>query len=381
MTHKRVYLDNSATTSINKEVLETMKPFLENLYCNPSAVYQDTIAVRRIMDQARASVAVALNCKPEEIFFTSGGTESDNWALQGMMKNKEYNRLLTSEIEHPAIYNTAEALNRMGHDVYHIKTQPNGMIDIENFKQKMFYREPSLISVMLANNETGVIQPINEIVKHSKNCMCCVHTDAVQAIGHMKVDVQELGVDLLSLSGHKFHAPKGVGVLYVKKGTPLQNLMYGGKQENRLRPGTENVASIVGLAKAITIATDNLDANINKMKQLRNLLQNTLKENIPTMTINGDIDNRLPNILNASFKGITGTTMVTLLDLEGISISSGSACNASDFVMPSRVLKAMGKTDEEAQEGVRFSLSCETTKEEILYTIEKVMQVVNNTIL
>ena len=378
MAYKRVYLDNSATTSISKEVLETIKPFLKEYYYNPSAAYQDTNVIRTAINQARTEVAIALNCDSEEIFFTSGGTESDNWALQGMLRNEKYNKLLTSEIEHPAVYNTAQALGDMGYEVYYTRTKSNGIIDIDDFEQIMFQKTPNLISIMLANNETGAIQPIKKVIEYAKFYQSYVHTDAVQAMGHMKVDVKELGVDLLSLSGHKFHAPKGIGVLYVKKGTPLQNLMYGGKQEHKLRPGTENVVGIIGIAKAITIATQKLDTNIKRMKQLRDLLQNTLQENISEMNINGDIERRLPNILNVSFRGIPGVTMVTLLDLEGISVSSGSACSTTATITPSRILQAMGKTAEEAEEGIRFSLSPETTEEEIQYTIQKVIHIVNN---
>lgn len=361
----KIYLDNAATTFVRREVADKMLSYFTDCYGNASSVYSTGRDAKKALEDARRQVAKALNCQAAEVFFTSGGTESDNWAIKGAaLANADKGKhIISSIIEHHAVLHTLEFLQKQGYEVTYVKVDEFGMVDPEDVRSAI--REDTvLITIMAANNEIGTIQPISEIGRIARERKVLFHTDAVQAIGAIPVDVEEMGVDLLSLSAHKFHGPKGVGALYVRKGVRLEPLMHGGAQERGRRAGTENVPGIIGLGAAIEIAALKQKENADKIAALRDDLQNSILENIPEVRLNGHPVNRLPNNLNISVKYIEGEALLLMLDLAGIAGSSGSACT-SGSLDPSHVLLAIGLPHEIAHGSLRLTLSVDTTREEI----------------
>ena len=372
----RIYMDNAATPRVTQPVLEAMMPCLTTVYGNPSSVHAFGRDARRLLDEARAKVAAALNAKPNEIYFTGCGTESDNWAVRGSayaLKAKG-NHIITSAIEHHAILHTCQQLEREGFKVTYLPVDEYGQVSAADV-EKAITPETTLISIMTANNEIGTIQPIAEIGAIARAHGVRFHTDAVQAVGAIPVDVKAMNVDLLSLSGHKLHAPKGVGALYIRSGVRLERLMNGGAQERTQRPGTENMPSIVGLGRAIELATAHLDEKAAYVSALRDRLINGILETIPDTRLNGHPTNRLPGNCNVSIRYIEGESMLLNLDIKGIAASSGSACT-SGSLDPSHVLLAIGLTHEVAHGSLRFSLNEDNTEEEVDYVIKSLDEVV-----
>ena len=372
----RIYMDNAATTRVTQPVLEAMMPCLTTVYGNPSSVHAFGRDARRLLDEARAKVAAALNAKPNEIYFTGCGTESDNWAVRGSayaLKAKG-NHIITSAIEHHAILHTCQQLEREGFKVTYLPVDEYGQVSAADV-EKAITPETTLISIMTANNEIGTIQPIAEIGAIARAHGVRFHTDAVQAVGAIPVDVKAMNVDLLSLSGHKLHAPKGVGALYIRSGVRLERLMNGGAQERTQRPGTENMPSIVGLGRAIELATAHLDEKAAYVSALRDRLINGILETIPDTRLNGHPTNRLPGNCNVSIRYIEGESMLLNLDIKGIAASSGSACT-SGSLDPSHVLLAIGLAHEVAHGSLRFSLNEDNTEEEVDYVIKSLDEVV-----
>ena len=371
MEKRFVYADNAATTPVTPAVLEAMTPWLMENYGNPSSIYSIGRAARTAVEKARRQVAAALNAEPGEIYFTSCGTEADNWALKGSMRRwaaKGKKHLITAAFEHHAILHSAKALEKEGFEVTYLPVTPEGLVDPAELK-KAIREDTALVSIMLANNEIGTVQPIAELAAIAHAHGAWFHTDAVQAVGHIPVDVKALGVDMLSLSGHKFHAPKGVGALYVKKGI-LPNIFM----EKGRRAGTENLASIVGLGEAITVATASLEENMARITAMRDRLIDSLLQ-LPRTRLNGSREHRLPGNLNISFEGIEGESLLLRLDMAGICASSGSACT-SGSLDPSHVLMAIGLKHEVAHGSLRLSLSELTTEEDIDYIIAQVPPIV-----
>ena len=371
-----IYLDNSATTKLDEEVLKEMLPYLTENYGNPSSIYKIGRESRKAVEEAREKVANVLNCAPTEIYFTSGGSESDNTAIKGIAKNYKYkgNHIITSKIEHPAVLETCKQLEKEGFEVSYIGVDENGIINLEELKQAI-KPTTTLISIMFANNEIGTIQPIKEIGEIAKENGIYFHTDAVQAIGNIKIDVQELNIDSLSLSAHKFYGPKGIGALYVRKGVLFERLINGGHQEQSKRAGTENVSGIVGLGKAIELAYQSLEEKNSRIKELRDYYVEQVKEKIPYIKINGDMEKRLPGNSNISFRFIEGEGLLLNLDLKGIAASSGSACT-SGSLDPSHVLLAIGLPHEIAHGSLRISIGKNNTKEEIDYLVTNLVEIV-----
>ena len=372
----RIYMDNAATTRVTQPLLEAMMPCLTTVYGNPSSVHAFGRDARRLLDEARAKVAAALNAKPNEIYFTGCGTESDNWAVRGSayaLKAKG-NHIITSAIEHHAILHTCQQLEREGFKVTYLPVDEYGQVSAADV-EKAITPETTLISIMTDNNEIGTIQPIAEIGAIARAHGVRFHTDAVQAVGAIPVDVKAMNVDLLSLSGHKLHAPKGVGALYIRSGVRLERLMNGGAQERTQRPGTENMPSIVGLGRAIELATAHLDEKAAYVSALRDRLINGILETIPDTRLNGHPTNRLPGNCNVSIRYIEGESMLLNLDIKGIAASSGSACT-SGSLDPSHVLLAIGLTHEVAHGSLRFSLNEDNTEEEVDYVIKSLDEVV-----
>ena len=376
MEKRFVYADNAATTPVTPAVLEAMTPWLMENYGNPSSIYSIGRAARTAVEKARRQVAAALNAEPGEIYFTSCGTEADNWALKGSMRRwaaKGKKHLITAAFEHHAILHSAKALEKEGFEVTSLPVTPEGLVDPAE-PEKAIREDTALVSIMLANNEIGTVQPIAELAAIAHAHGAWFHTDAVQAVGHIPVDVKALGVDMLSLSGHKFHAPKGVGALYVKKGILPNIFMDGGAQEKGRRAGTENLASIVGLGEAITVATASLEENMARITAMRDRLIDSLLR-LPKTRLNGSREHRLPGNLNISFEGIEGESLLLRLDMAGICASSGSACT-SGSLDPSHVLMAIGLPHEVAHGSLRLSLSELTTEEDIDYIIAQVPPIV-----
>ena len=371
-----IYLDNNATTKTDEEVVKAMLPYLLENYGNPSSIYKIGRDTRKAVEEAREKVAKALNCEANEIYFTSGGSESDNTAIKGIAHSykEKGNHIITSKIEHPAVLETCKELEKEGFEVSYIGVDENGIINLKELEASI---KPStiLISVMFANNEIGTIHPIKEIGKIAKENNIYFHTDAVQAVGNVKIDVKELNLDSLSLSAHKFYGPKGVGALYVKKGVKFNKFISGGHQERNKRAGTENVAGIVGLGKAIELAYQDLDKHNEKIKELRDYYVEEVTKRIPYIKINGDTKKRLPGNSNISFRFIEGEGLILNLDLKGICASSGSACT-SGSLDPSHVLLAIGLPHEIAHGSLRISIGKYNTKEEIDYVIECLVEIV-----
>lgn len=373
---KNIYFDNAATTKLDDEVLKEMLPYLKDNYGNPSSIYKLGREARKAIEDSREKIAKVLNCKANEIYFTAGGSESDNTAIKGIAKanKKRGNHIITSKIEHPAVLETCKQLEKEGFEITYISVDEKGIVDLEELKKSI---KPTtiLITIMFANNEIGTIQPIEEIGKIAKGNNIYFHTDSVQAVGSIKIDVQKLNIDSLSLSGHKFYGPKGVGALYVKTGVPFEKFISGGHQERNKRAGTENVAGIVGIGKAIELAYENLDEYNKKIKELRDYYVKQVEEKIPYIKINGDMEKRLPGNSNISFRFIEGEGLLLNLDLKGICASSGSACT-SGSLDPSHVLLAIGLPHEIAHGSLRVSIGKYNTKEEIDYLIENLMEIV-----
>ncbi len=373
---KNIYFDNAATAKLDDEVLKEMLPYLKDNYGNPSSIYKLGREARKAIEDSREKIAKVLNCKANEIYFTAGGSESDNTAIKGIAKanKKRGNHIITSKIEHPAVLETCKQLEKEGFEITYISVDEKGIVDLEELKKSI---KPTtiLITIMFANNEIGTIQPIEKIGKIAKGNNIYFHTDSVQAVGSIKIDVQKLNIDSLSLSGHKFYGPKGVGALYVKTGVPFEKFISGGHQERNKRAGTENVAGIVGIGKAIELAYENLDEYNKKIKELRDYYVKQVEEKIPYIKINGDMEKRLPGNSNISFRFIEGEGLLLNLDLKGICASSGSACT-SGSLDPSHVLLAIGLPHEIAHGSLRVSIGKYNTKEEIDYLIENLMEIV-----
>lgn len=371
-----IYLDNNATTKTDEEVVKAMMPYLLDNYGNPSSIYKIGRENKRKVEDSREKIAKILNCEPNEIYFTSGGSESDNTAIRGIAysyKNKG-NHIITSKIEHPAVLETCKQLEKEGFEVSYIGTDKNGIVDLEELKKEI-KQTTTLITIMFANNEIGTLQPIKEIGEIAKKNNIIFHTDGVQAVGSVLIDVKELNIDSLSLSAHKFYGPKGIGVLYVRKGIKFEKFINGGHQERNKRAGTENVAGIVGLAKAIELAYRDLEEHNKKIKELRDYYVEQVKEKIPYIKINGDMEKRLPGNSNISFRFIEGEGLLLNLDLKGICASSGSACT-SGSLDPSHVLLAIGLPHEIAHGSLRISIGKYNTKEEIDYLVENLVEIV-----
>ena len=366
---KTIYLDHGATTAVDERVLNKMIPYFNISYGNPSSMYGIGRQNKMVIERARQEVAKVINCNPKEIYFTSCGSESDNLALKGIMyANKEKGKhIITSKVEHPAIMNTCATLKRQGFDITYLNVDKEGFVKLDELRN-VIRNDTVLISIMFANNEIGTIQNIMEISKIAKENNIIFHTDAVQAVGNIKIDVQKLGVDSLSMSAHKFYGPKGVGALYVKNDINIERIQDGGHQEKGMRSGTENVAGIVGLAEALKMAYKELDENNKKILENRNYFIEKIKENFKETTINGNLEHRLPGNINVIFKGKDSLEILLKLDEYGICASSGSACSTGED-KPSHVLTAIGLSPEEAFSTIRFSLGKENIKEDIDYTI------------
>ena len=373
---RQVYLDNSATTPIKGDVLKEMLPFLTENYGNASSLYTPGLIARRALDEAREKVATLINAKPNEVYFTGCGSESDNWVLKGVasaLKNKG-NHIITTVTEHPAMLRTCEYLEKNGYEVTYLGIDDQGRLKPEELEAAI--KETTiLVSIMMVNNEIGTIHPIKELATIAKKHGVLFHTDAVQALGNVPIDVKDLGVDFLSMSAHKIYGPKGVGGLYIRRGAKLGTLIFGGGQESGKRAGTENVAGIVGFGKAAELAMNGLDEHIKHSTEIRNYLADKLTSEISDIIINGSMENRHPGNLNVTFKYIEGESILIQLDACGICISTGSACS-SKSLKPSHVLSALGVPDELIHGTIRFSVGDFTTKEDIDYTVECTKKVV-----
>ena len=378
------YFDNAATTRIKEEVLEEMFPYLSLEYGNPSSIYGLGRRAKKAIETARTRVANLLNCKPSEITFTSCGSESDNMALKGMamlQKSKQTgkNHIITSKIEHHAILETCETLERQGFEVSYINVDENGVIKIDELENAI---RPStiIISVMTANNEIGTIQPIEEISKIARSRNIVFHTDAVQAIGNMPIDVEKMKIDMLSLSGHKINAPKGIGALYIKNGINVEKYINGGHQERNQRAGTENVAGIVGLGKACELSNKNMNTHIRNLSKIRDYYLNKLQKEMPQkIRINGGMENRLPGNANVSFTGVDASEMIFKLDEKGICVSSGSACSSGNTT-PSHVLTAINVPEEYLNSAIRTTFGDTNTFEQVDYLVKVIKNLVTSKI-
>ena len=373
---KLIYLDNAATTKVAPEVYDAMKPYFEEYFGNAASVYRFAGESRKAVEQARTDVAAFLNAKPNEIYFTGGGSESDNWALKGLgfaLKDKG-KHIITSTIEHHAILHTCEYLEKLGYEITYVDVDENGVLKLDELK-KAIREDTILISVMFANNEIGSIQPIREIgeIAHAHNIL--FHTDAVQAYGHVPIDVEALHIDLLSASGHKINGPKGIGILYVRNGVKIESFVHGGAQERGKRAGTHNTPGIVGFGRATTLAKEKMEERAAKETELRDYLIQRVLEEVPYTKLNGHPEKRLTNNANFSFRFIEGESLLIMLDQKGICGSSGSACT-SGSLDPSHVLLAIGLPHEIAHGSLRLTLSDETTREEIDYTVDAIKTVV-----
>lgn len=374
---KLIYLDNAATTKVYPEVFEAMQPYFMENYGNPSSIYGFAAKSKKAVDDARKTIADFLGAKENEIYFTGGGSESDNWALKAAVEGykKKGNHIITSKIEHHAILHTCEYLEKNGYEVSYIDVDENGVIKLDEL-EKAIKPTTVLISVMFANNEIGTIQPIKEIGEIAKKHDVLFHTDAVQAYGHVPINVEELGIDMLSASGHKTGGPKGIGIMYLRNGLKIGSFIHGGAQERNRRAGTHNVPGIVGFGKATEIAGRTLQERAEKESRLRDRLIDQILERVPHARLNGHRTDRLPNNVNISFQFIEGESVLILLDQQGICASSGSACT-SGSLDPSHVLLAIGLPHEIAHGSLRLTLSEETTEEDVDYVIENIEKNVN----
>ncbi|MDE6102280.1 MAG: cysteine desulfurase NifS [Ruminococcus sp.] len=376
MEKRFIYADNAATTAVSEEVLNAMLPHFTKAYGNASSIYKLGRDAQKDIEEARAKVAKAIGAEPREIFFTSCGSEADNWAIKGVAENmskKGKKHIITSVFEHHAVLHTCEYLEKHGFDITYVPVSADGFVNPEDIKNAI-REDTALVTIMYANNEIGTIQPIEEIAQICKEKKVIFHTDAVQAVGHVEIDVKKQGIDMLSLSGHKIHAQKGIGALYVRKGITLPNLIHGGAQERNKRAGTENVPAIVGLGVAIENATKNIAEKAAVIVPRRNRLIDGILE-LPYTRLNGDRDKRLPGNLNISIEGIEGESLLLMLDLNGICASSGSACT-SGSLDPSHVLLSIGLKHEVAHGSLRLSIEEDVTDEDVDYILEVIPKVV-----
>lgn len=366
-----IYMDNAATTRITDSVFEAMLPYLKENYGNPSAIYSLGQRSRAAIENSRIKIAEILGVKASEIYFTSSGSESDNWALKGSLLPNQENHLISSRIEHPAVLNSLKKIESWGGQASLVSVDEEGFVDLREIENSIKY-STRLISIMFANNEIGTIEPLAEISKIAREKNILFHTDAVQAIGNIKFKIKDIGVDMLSLSGHKLGAPKGVGVLYLREGIDLDNFLDGGEQERGRRASTENLASIVGLARAMEDAYNDIEDYSSYTRDLRDYTIEKLL-NIDGIILNGPRENRLPGNINITLKNTKPQTMVQYLDMFDICVSSGSAC-AAGSINPSHVLRAIGRSEEDSLSMLRLSLNHENTKEECDYVVEKINQ-------
>ena len=376
MEKRFVYADNAATTKVSKPVLDVMMPYFTEEYGNASSIYALGRSAKKALETARETVAKAIGAETSEIYFTSCGSESDNWAIRSVCERlaaKGKKHIVTSVFEHHAVLHTCQALEKLGFEVTYLPVYKNGIVKTEDVKNAI-REDTALVTIMYANNEIGTIQPVEEIATVCREKGVLFHTDAVQAMGHVKIDVHAQGIDMLSLSGHKIHAQKGIGALYVRKGIPVTNLIFGGAQERNRRAGTENLPAIAGFAKAMEIASTDIEKRAEKTaKQRDRLIEGILK--LPRTRLNGDPVKRLPGTVNISIEGVEGESLLLMLDLNGICASSGSACT-SGSLDPSHVLLALGLKHEVAHGSLRLSMGDETTDEDIDYILEVVPKVV-----
>lgn len=371
-----IYLDNAATTRTSQAVVDAMMPYFNQYYGNPSSVYSFSNYGKEAMAKARKQIADVLGVNPEEIYFTAGGSESDNWALIATAEayQDKGKHIITSKIEHHAVLHACQYLEKRGFEVTYLDVDENGVVDLEQLKAAI-RPDTILISIMFANNEIGTIQPVKEIGEIAKAHNVLFHTDAVQAFGHIPIQADELGIDMLSASGHKFNGPKGIGFLYIRKGIKTKSFIHGGAQERKRRAGTENLPGIVGIGEAARLAAESLKERQEKEIQMRDYLINRITEEVPYVRLNGHRTNRLPNNVNLSFQFIEGESLLIMLDMAGICGSSGSACT-SGSLDPSHVLLAIGLPHEIAHGSLRLTLSEENTMEEMDYVIEKIKEIV-----
>lgn len=372
----RIYLDNAATTKTSKEVVDAMLPYFTEDYGNPSSIYEIGQRSKEAITKAREQIAQVIGAKTEEIYFTAGGSESDNWALKAAFEaySGKGNHIITTKIEHHAILHTCEYLEKQGARITYLDVDENGLVDLEEL-QKAICPETILISVMFANNEIGTIEPVKEIGMIAKEHGVLFHTDAVQAFGQVPIDVNEMNIDMLSSSAHKINGPKGIGFLYIRKGVKIRSFVHGGAQERKRRAGTENIPGIVGYGVAAKRAAESMEERTKKERELRDyLIERVLKE-VPYVKLNGDPVKRLPNNMNFSFRFIEGESLLIMLDMKGIAGSSGSACT-SGSLDPSHVLLAIGLPHEIAHGSLRLTLGEDITKEDLDYTLEQIKEIV-----
>lgn len=376
MEKRHVYLDYSATTPVKKEVLDEMIPYFTENFGNPSSIYSIGQGSKDAITTARTRISELIKCSPEEIYFTSSGTEADNWAMimTAMSNRKKGNHIITSKIEHHALIHSAEYLEGEGFEVTYLDVDKEGFIDPEEL-EKAITDKTTLISIMFANNEIGTIEPVREIAEIARKHKILFHTDAVQALGNVNIDVKDLGVDMMSISAHKIYGPKGIGALYVRRGVRLPNFIHGGGQENKKRAGTENLTGIVGFGKAARLAAQNIDEHIKNTTELRNYFIDQVLNKIPDCHLNGSRDKRLPGNANITFKFIEGEAILLHLDMKGIEVSTGSACSSASLT-PSHVLEAIGVPVEEIHGSVRFTVGDFTTKEDLDYTVDALVEIV-----
>ncbi len=374
--NRLIYLDNAATTQVYPQVLDAMLPFFTEHYGNPSAIYSFANEAKKAVDQSRSTIADLIGAQSDEIYFTGGGSESDNWALVATAEayEKKGKHIITSKIEHHAILHTCEYLEKRGYEITYIDVDEKGTIKLDELEAAI-RPDTILISVMAANNEIGTIQPLKEIGAIARKHDVLFHTDAVQAFAHIPINVDEMNIDMLSASGHKIHGPKGIGIMYIRKGVKIRSFIHGGAQERRRRAGTHNVPGIVGMGKAAELAKANMDNTIKQVSELRDYLIKRVLDEIPYTRLNGHETNRLPNNANFCFRFIEGESMLILLDQNGICGSSGSACT-SGSLDPSHVLLAIGLPHEIAHGSLRLTLSEQTTKEDIDYTVDKLKGII-----
>lgn len=366
-----IYMDNAATTKVTDSVFNAMLPYLRENYGNASAIYSLGQKSRAAIENSRIKIAEILKTKPSEIYFTSSGSESDNWVIKESLNPREKHHIISSRIEHPAILNSLKSVKRLGSDYSLISVDQEGFVNLDELSEKI-RDNTKLISIMFANNEIGTIEPIEEISKIAREKNILLHTDAVQAMGNVKFNLRDLDVDMLSISGHKLGAPKGIGILYIKEGTEISPFINGGEQERGMRASTENVASIVGIGRALEDAYANIDANIEYTRDLRNYTIEKLL-NIDGIILNGPREKRLPGNINITLKDTKPQTMVQYLDMYDICVSSGSAC-AAGSINPSHVLRAIGRSEEDSLSMLRLSLNHNNTREECDYVVEKISQ-------
>lgn len=372
-----IYLDNAATTAVKPEVFEAMKPYFMETYSNPSSVYSFAGKAKKAVEEARDEIAKALHAKASsEIYFTGGGSEADNWAIKAVAEScKDKGRhIITTKIEHHAVLHTADWLEKNGYEVTYLDVDEDGLVSLEGL-EKAIRPDTILISIMFANNEIGTIEPIRDIGAIAKKHNVLFHTDAVQAFGHVPIDVQDMNIDMLSASGHKFHGPKGIGFLYLRNGVKLGAFIHGGAQERSRRAGTHNVPGIVGMGEATRLAMASMEENARKETEVRDYLISRIEKEIPYVRVNGHREKRLPNNVNVCFRFIEGESLLIMLDQKGICASSGSACT-SGSLDPSHVLLAIGLIHEIAHGSLRLTLSEETTRENADYVVENLKTIV-----